>query len=51
MNKNYISAVSNNRGHIFEKISKVIDERPICKATGIQCSNCQPVCEHRSEEK
>ena len=35
---------------IFEKISNPIDERPICKATGLRCSNCQPVCEHRSEE-
>lgn len=35
---------------IFEKISNVIYERPICKVTGIQCSNCQPACEHRSEE-
>lgn len=35
---------------IFEKISNPIDERPICKATGIRCSNCRPVCEHRSEK-
>lgn len=26
------------------------DDMPICKATGIRCSNCRPVCEHRSEE-
>lgn len=49
-----IKGVENNiyvcKKDIFEKISNVIDERPICKATGLRCSNCQPVCEHRSEE-